>query len=164
MSALIVAVVLGVLLAGVAAYFRLFAGWRRVHQAILGALTMFYGMWLALCTGTVFKLVLPGIGSVVLGSAAGVGLGFATFLAVGTVGVATGGVGIAVGAIAMMAIGAVFGGVGGAAGVAVARVPLISPIFWAPVVLVGIYLGVGAARKPKMLAGHTDHEALPPEA
>ena len=104
-------------------------------------------MWLALFTGTVFKLVLPGIGAIGLGSVAGAGVGFLTYLAVGVVGVVTGGVGIALGALGMTTIGALLGGVGGAAGGVLVRVPIISPVFWGPVLLVGSYLLVGARRK-----------------
>lgn len=115
MSVLVIAIIIALALAALAVYLKVFAGWRRAHRAILGGLTMFYGMWLALGTGSVLKLVAPGVGSVVLGSAAGAGLGFVTFLAVGTVGVATGGIGLAIGAAGMTAAGAVFGGVGGGA-------------------------------------------------
>jgi hypothetical protein len=163
-SVLVIAIALGFALAAVAVYLKVFAGWRRAHQAILGGLTMFYGMWLALCTGTVWKLVVPGVGSVVLGSASGAGLGFVTFLVVGTVGVATGGIGISFSAAAMVAAGAVFGAVGGAAGASLARVPLVSPLLWLPVLGVGIYLVVGAIRRRRPLPPPAASKALPPDA
>lgn len=161
MSTVIVAVALGVLLVALGLYFRIFAGWRRLHQGILGGLTLFYGMWLALFTGAVLKLVVPGVGSVMLGSAAGVGLGFLTYLAIGVVGVVTGGVGIALGALGMMVIGAVIGGVGGAVGAALVRVPLIGPLFWAPVVLVGVYLLIGAFRKKTPISASPGAQRIP---
>ncbi|MCZ8092488.1 MAG: hypothetical protein O9331_03285, partial [Acidovorax sp.] len=65
----------------------------------------------------------------------------------GVVGVATGGVGMALGALSMTTIGALLGGVGGAAGGVLVRVPIISPFFWVPVLFVGLYLLVGALRK-----------------
>lgn len=152
---IIFAAVLGVLLVAVAIYFKLFTSWRRVHQAVLGTLTLTYGLWLALFTGTVLKVVVPGVGSMVLGSAAGAGVGFLTYLAIGTVGVVTGGVGIAIGAIGMAALGALVGGVGGAGGAALARVPLISPVLWAPVILVGAYLVVGAILRRRPFSSQT---------
>ena len=150
MSVLVIAAALGALLLAAAIYFKFVAGWRRAHRAIVGGLTMCYGMWLALCTGTVMKLVVPGIGAMVLGSAGGVGVGFLTFLAVGVVGVATGGIGIALGALGMMSIGAVVGGVGAAAGGAFVIVPLVSPVFWAPIIFVGVYLLVGSHQKRRL--------------
>ena len=147
MSIVFVAIILGSLLVVLGLYFKLFAGWRRVHQCVLGGLTLAYGMWLALFTGAIFKLVLPGIGSIALGSVAGAGVGFLTYLAVGVVGVVTGGEGIALGALSMTTIGALLGGVGGAAGGVLVRVPIISPFFWVPVLIVGVYLFVGALRK-----------------
>lgn len=141
---IIFAAVLGVLLVAAGIYFKFFTSWRRLHQAVLGALTLTYGLWLALFTGTVLKVVVPGLGSMVLGSAAGAGVGFLTYLAIGTIGVVTGGMGIAIGAVGMALIGALVGGAGGAGGAALARVPLITPMVWAPVVLVGVYLVLGA--------------------
>lgn len=164
MSVVLVAVALGALLLVVGLYFKVFAGWRRVHQGILGALTLVYGMWLALFTGTVLKLVVPGIGSVVLGSAAGVGVGALTYAAIGVVGVVTGGVGVAIGALGMMCIGAIVGGVGGAAGSALVRVPLISPWFWAPVLLLGVYIFLGSLRRKSHRLKPSTLGITPPDA
>lgn len=153
MSILIIGVSVGALLVTAGLYLKLFAGWRRIHQAILGGLTVFYGMWLALCTGTVLKLAVPGMGAAVLGTAAGAGVGFLTYLAVGIVGVVTGGAGVALGALGMVSIGAAVGGVGGAAGGVLTRVPVVHPAVWAPVVLVGVYLFLGALRRRKPISG-----------
>lgn len=151
---------LGVALLGLGVYLRWFTGWSILHQRLLGVLTVTYGMWLALGTGSVLKLVVPGMGSIALGSAAGAGLGFATFLAVGVVGVVTGGVGIAFGALYMTAAGAIFGAVGGAAGMSLARVPLIGPFLWAPVLVVGAYFVLGRSKK-KLLKSLPTAPAVP---
>lgn len=161
MSAVGIAAALGFALIALAIYLKLFAGWRQAHQTTLGALTMLYGMWLALGTGTVLKLAVPGIGSIVLGTAAGTAVGFLTYLAIGVVGVATGGVGIAIGKLGMMFMGAAIAGLGAAAGgFGLVRVPLISPAFWAPVIVIGVYMLFGANQR-KRLAQQANRVALP---
>lgn len=154
----LLAIGFGAALVGLGVYLRWLTGWSVLHQRILGTLTVSYGMWLALGTGSVLKLVVPGVGA--LGSAAGAGLGFATFLAVGVVGVVTGGVGIAFGALYMTAAGAIFGAVGGAAGISRASAPLISPFLWAPVLVVGAYFLLGLPKKKRLKAAATP-PALP---
>ena len=117
-------------------------GWRRVHQRLLGILTLSYGLFLASLTGSYTSLVLPGIGGITLGVGVGAAVGFGTWLVIGTVGVVTGGIGIAIGAASMVAIGAVFGGIGGTAGgfgTTTVYYPLVHWVFWAPVVLIGAY-------------------------
>lgn len=86
--------------------------------------------------------MLPGIGSIVLGGGAGAAVGFATWLFLGTVGVATGGVGVAIGAGAMALIGAGIGCIGGAVGgfgIQTVTYPLVSPVFWVPIIVLGFY-------------------------
>lgn len=147
MNIIFVAFIVGIVLFALGIYLKLFTSWRRVHRSVLGGITLAYGLWLALFTGTVVKLVIPGVGSVALGAAAGAGVGLLTYLAVGVVGVVTGGAGIALGALGMVSIGALVGATGGAAGGMLVRVPLVSPVFWAPVVLLGAYLVLGTLRK-----------------
>lgn len=125
-------------------------GWKRLHQRTIGLMLAAYGVYLATLTGTITQFVIPGVGAVGGGAAVGAGIGFATWLLVGTVGVATGGVGLAIGAAGMAVIGGLFGAAGAAAGGAGFRTisyPLISPWFWGPVVILGIYLIVGSIKK-----------------
>ncbi|SEA16383.1 hypothetical protein SAMN05660420_01439 [Desulfuromusa kysingii] len=128
-------------------------GWSRLHQKIIGLMTMCYGLYLATLTGTVTSLVLPGIGSIAIGTGAGAAVGFFTSVVIGTVGVATGGVGIALGALGMSIIGGVFGLIGSSAGgVGFERTSyhLVNPIFWIPLIVLGIYFLVGR-RKRKII-------------
>ena len=117
--------------------------WTVIHRRIVAWTVIFYGLYLATLTGSYTSLALPGIGSIAIGAGTGAAVGFMTWLAIGTVGVATGGVGIAIGAGAMSAIGAIFGGAGGAAGgfgVTTVTYPLVSPFFWGPVIILGVYI------------------------
>lgn len=117
-------------------------GWRRTHQRVLGWLTLLYGIFLASLTGSYTAFVLPGVGGIALGVGAGAAVGLGTWLVLGTVGVATGGVGLAIGAFGMAAIGAIFGGLGGAAGgfgFQTVSYPLVHWVFWLPLILVGLY-------------------------
>ena len=124
--------------------------WSHLHRKIVGWTVILYGIYLATLTGSYTSLVLPEAGSIAIGAGTGAVTGYVTWLIIGTVGVATGGVGVAVGAGAMAAIGAFFGGAGGAAGgfgLETVTYPLISPIFWVPVILLGIYFLIGAKIK-----------------
>ena len=148
MSKLVIA--LGVTIVVLLLLSRFVGGWKRLHQRIIGLLLGFYGVYLATLTGTVTQFVIPGVGAVGGGAAVGAGIGFATWLLVGTIGVATGGVGLAIGAAGMAVIGGLFGAAGAAAGGTGFRTisyPLISPWFWGPVVILGIYLIVGSIKK-----------------
>lgn len=130
----------------------------RWHRRIVGLAIVFYGVYLAALTGSMTKFVLPGLGAIGGGAAAGAGVGLLTALVIGTVGVATGGAGIALGALGMALIGGgvgAAGGVVGGAGFRVITYPLVSPWFWGPVVVLGIYLLVGVDIKRK-LASKTD--------
>ena len=148
MSGIVIAV--GILLVLFFIWSRILGGWRVLHQKIIGLLLIAYGAYLATLTGTITKFVIPGLFSVGGGAAAGAGVGFVTWLVIGTVGVATGGVGIAIGATGMTLIGGILGAVGatsGGAGFTAVRYPLISPVFWIPLLLLGIYFIVGARKK-----------------
>lgn len=120
---------------------------RRWHQVLVGFLTLSLGLYLALFTGSVLELVVPGLGSLALGTGAGAGVGLLTWLAIGTVGVATGGVGLAVGAMSLMGGGALLGGIAAFAGGMLVRQPVISPWFWGTLVVLGGYLIYGAGRR-----------------
>jgi hypothetical protein len=152
-------IVLGVTLFIFFVWSRFLGGWRVLHQKIIGLLLIAYGAYLATLTGTVTQFVLPGIGAVGGGAATGAGVGFVTWLVLGTVGVATGGVGLAIGATAMTLIGGALGAAGaatGGAGFATVTYPLVSPIFWVPLVLLGIYFNIGA-RKRKTMQEQTEN-------
>lgn len=125
-----------------------------LHRRIVGSLVVLYGIYLATLTGSYTSVVLPGFGSIVIGAGTGAAIGLGTWVVVGTVGVVTGGVGVAVGAGAMVLIGAVFGSAGGAAsGVGIHNVsyPLVSPLFWVPVIVIGIYFFRGTILKKQQL-------------
>lgn len=120
---------------------------KRVHQCVIGVGIVLYGFYLSTLTGTTMRWVLPGIGAIGGGAAAGAGIGFLTYLAVGTVGVVTGGVGIALGAAAMTLIGSGVGAVSAATGGFGYRAvvyPLVTPWFWGPTIILGLYVIRGA--------------------
>lgn len=136
-STIVVVIVISL---GILAYKR--GWWSVIHRRIVGWTVVLYGIYLASLTGSYTSLVLPGVGSIAIGSGAGAAVGFLTWLVIGTVGVATGGVGVAIGAGAMTIIGTLFGAAGGAAGgfgIQTVTYPLISPLFWVPVTILGIY-------------------------
>lgn len=129
-------------------------GWNLFHQRLIGGLIICYGIYLSLLSGSYTSLVLPGIGSIVLGGGAGAAVGFATWLFLGTVGVATGGVGVAIGVGAMALIGSVVGGIGGAVGgfgLQTVTYPLVSPFFWVPIIILGIYFMRGKRIKKQQI-------------
>ena len=141
------------------AYFK--GGWKIIHQRIVGGMVILYGMYLATLTGSYTALVLPGIGKIAIGFGSGAAVGFFSWLALGTIGVATGGTGFAVGAGLMTLVGGIFGLIGGASGgfgLQTVTYPLVSPIFWGPIIILGIYLFRG--RKLKKL----QFPALPPSS
>ena len=131
----------------------------RLHQRVIGLGIVSYGIYLSTLVGTMTHFVLPGGIALGGGAAAGAGIGFLTYLAIGTVGIATGGTAIALGALAMSLIGGSVGAVGAAAGTAGFRVltyPLVSPWFWWPVIGMGIYLIVGRDIQKKLASKSDD--------
>lgn len=154
MKPLLVPFAVGVLILLIILLAKFLGGWKVLHQRVMGWTVLFYGMWLATLTGTVTKLVLPGLGAVGGGAAAGAGCGLLTYFVIGTVGVVTGGVGLAVGAGVMATIGGVLGAVGGTVGgfgFKTITYPLISPWAWVPICIIGVYfiLGRSSAEKTK---------------
>lgn len=148
MSKIIIA--FGVLIIVFFLWSRFFGGWRVLHQKVVGLLLIAYGAYLATLTGTITQFVIPGVGAIGGGAAAGAGVGFVTWLVVGTVGVVTGGVGIAIGSAAMTLIGGILGAAGAATGGVGFRsvsYPMITPFFWVPLVLLGIYFILGARKR-----------------
>jgi hypothetical protein len=133
--------------------------WSVLHRRIVGWAVISYGVYLATLTGSYLSLALPGVGAIAIGAGAGAAVGFASWLVIGTVGVATGGVGVAIGVGAMSVIGAIFGGAGGAAGgfgISTVTYPLVSPFLWVPVIIIGIYFLIGKRIKSQgMLPGPT---------
>jgi hypothetical protein len=145
---------IGMAILGFAVWAKCRAGWKRIHQQVLGILTLVYGIFLALLPGSYTSLVLPGLGGITLGAGAGAAVGLGTWLVLGTIGVATGGVGLAIGAASMTAIGALFGGIGSTAGgfeIHVVSYPLVHWIFWVPLLVIGAYFIWG--HKLKKLRG-----------
>ena len=133
-------------------------GWRNVHSRVIGGLVLLYAVYLATLSGTVTQFVVPGVGAIGGGAAAGAGIGLLTYLVIGTVGVATGGTGWAVGAVAMALIGGGFGAAGGAVGGAGFRTvsyPLVSPWFWLPLMGLSIYIFIGSS-KPRGCTARTE--------
>lgn len=134
--------------------------WRMAHQRVIGAVVLAYGTYLAMLTGTVTEFVVPGIGAIGAGAVAGSLIGLGTFAVLGVVGIATGGTAFAAGAGLMALAGAGVGATGGAVGGLGFRtviVPLISPIFWLPVMMLGIYLLIGFRLRRR-------NAAAPPQA
>ena len=131
---------------------RVYGGWKIIHQQFIASLLFLYGLYLLTLTGTETRFVLPVLGVIGSGAAAGAAIGFGTYLAIGAVGVATGGAGIALGGIAMSVIGATLGAAGGSAdGFGFKQVSyfLINPLFLIPLFLLSIGLFVGAAKRKK---------------
>jgi len=151
------------------------AGWKRAHQRALGMLTIVYAIILASLTGSHTVLVLPGIGGITLATGTGAAVGLGAWFVLGTIGVATGGVGIPIGAAAMTAIGALFGAIGGAAGGFGFRqvsYSLVHPIFWTPLLVLGAYFLWGHRLKVHRerqdfnslnleIKGPREHQSLP---
>ena len=100
---------IGVVVFGIALWAKFHTEWSRAYQKFVGVLILVYGCYLALLTGSYTTFTIPGIGSIAVGSGVGAVTGLAAWVVLGTVGVATGGTAIAVGAIGMAAIGALFG-------------------------------------------------------
>lgn len=124
--------------------------WESLYQKIISLLIIFYGLFLANLTGSYTAIVLPVGIEIVVGAGSGAALGYITFLVLGTIGVVTGGIGFAIGAGLMITIGAIFGGAGAAGagfGVKTITYALVSPWFWVPILVLGIYYWRGAKVK-----------------
>ena len=147
-------IVFGILILGFWLWSYIWGGFRIFHQRIVGLSLLCYGWYLSTLTGSYTALVLPGIGAIGGGALAGGGVGFFTWVIIGTVGVATGGTGIALGALAMSCIGAALGATGAATGgfgIKTINYPLVSPIFWVPLLVLGVYFLIGSLKKKRML-------------
>ena len=124
--------------------------WKLVHQRVIGFSIFLYGIYLATLSGTATQFVLPGVGAIGGGAAAGAGVGIVTYLVLGTVGAVTGGAGVALGLLAMSLIGASLGAIGASAGgfgFRIVSYPLVSPWFWAPLIILGIYVLLGSGKR-----------------
>ena len=109
---------------------------------IMGRLIFLYGLYFSLFMGSYSSLVLPGIGSIGVGAVAGGVIGWGASAIVGTIGVVTGGVGIAIGALGMATIGAVLGAIGagsGGFGIRDTTYFLVTPWFWVPLIIIGLF-------------------------
>lgn len=146
-------VVAGTVILGFMLWSRFRGGWKIFHQRIIGISIFLYGCYLATLTGTCTVFVLPGIGAIGGGALAGAGAGWLTWVTIGTVGLATGGAGVGLGLFGMALIGFVLGAIGGAAGgfgFQTITYPLVSPFFWMPLLILGIYFCVGSRKKKKL--------------
>lgn len=143
---LLVALAIGAVLLCTGMVMKFRGYWAPTQRKMLGWLIVIYGIYLATLTGTYTALVVPGLGKIAIGAGAGAAVGFVTWLVIGTVGFATGGAGVALGALAMTAIGAFFGSVGsgsGGFGLQTVTYPLFHWAFWVPIVIIGLYLAAG---------------------
>jgi hypothetical protein len=152
MSTIVISILIiaAVLILGFSLWSFFKGGWKILHQKIIGISIFAYGCYLATLTGSATVLVLPGVGAIGGGALVGAGAGWLTWAIIGTVGVATGGAGIALGSLGMALIGLTFGAVGGAVGgfgLKTTSYPLVNPIFWVPLLILGIYFCVGLRRK-----------------
>ncbi len=126
---------------------------RKLIRKLFGCILLLGGMYLALLTGSTSSLILPGLGKIALGAGGGAVVGLGTSLLLGTLGVATGGVGVAVGLWGMTIIGGLLGGVGGTTsgfGFQTVTHPLVHWIYWLPLVLLGIYFLFGGKVNEKV--------------
>jgi hypothetical protein len=117
--------------------------WTPTAQRLVGFSIGFYGLYLSTLTASVTKFVIPGIGAIGTGATTGVGIGVATWILLGTLGVVTGGAGYAVGAGLLALIGGSLGAAGaatGGLGFQVFKYPLVHWMFWVPLVAVGLTL------------------------
>lgn len=155
-----------VLIGGAALYFWRRGGWTQLQQRVVGWTVIGYAAYLATLTGTAWKLVLPGLGSVGAGAVTGAFVGVLAHLILGTLGIATGGIAIAAG---MGTLALVFGGVGMAsgwvasffsAGYGFRRVsyPLVHWAFWVPLLMLGAYVLWKSRSRPT-----TSQQTLPDE-
>lgn len=85
---------------------------KRNYQLIFSLIFFSGGILMAIMIGTKTVLVMPGIGGIGVGGAAGALVGYMTYLLIGTVGVVTGGIGLALGALGMSFIGFILGSIG----------------------------------------------------
>jgi hypothetical protein len=110
---------------------------------VMGRLIFLYGLYFSVFTGSVSSLVIPGIGSIGIGAVAGGAVGWVASAIIGTIGVVTGGIGLAIGGLAMAGIGAVFGALGAASGgfgIHTTTHFLVTPWFWIPLIIIGLFL------------------------
>jgi len=114
-----------------------------IFRRITGFFIVAYGLYLSTLTASVIKFVVPGIGAIGTGAATGAGIGALTGVMLGTIGVVTGGAGYAVGATVLALIGGSLGAAGAATGgfgFQVFKYPVVHPMFWLPLVAIGLVL------------------------
>ena len=93
---------------------------------------------------------MPGVGSIAVGASLGAFFIFLTFVAIGTIGVATGGTAFALGGLAFSGLGGLFGAIGsstGGIGFHYVSYPLVHPVLWGSIILLGGYIVVGIKEK-----------------
>ena len=115
-------------------------GWKR----FIAAPIILCGIYLSTLTQTTWDV--PFFGEIALGSVAGASVGAllmgVTWAIIGTLGVATGGLGFALGPLSLIVIGALLGGIGGGAAemLGITTKPYVHPVVWISIVLAGFCL------------------------
>ncbi|MHD0644816.1 hypothetical protein ACYPKM_04265 [Pseudomonas aeruginosa] len=120
---------------------------KRQIQLVIAFALMAVGVTAAVMIGTTTELVLPGIGGIAIGAVAGGLVGYLTSAVVGTLGVVTGGIGFALGSLAMAGICALLGAVGASAGGFGIRVTQ-TWVIALPVIIVGAWMIVNRKEEP----------------
>lgn len=125
-----------------------------IHKKLIGSLAVFIGLYFSTLTGSYLAFTMPGVGSIAVGASVGAIFGFLTFVAIGTIGVATGGTAFALGGLAFSGLGGLFGAIGssaGGVGFHYVSYPLVHPVLWGSIILLGGYLVVGIKKKKRLL-------------
>jgi hypothetical protein len=125
-----------------------------IHKKLIGSLAVLIGLYFSTLTGSFLAFTVPGVGSIALGASMGAFVGFITFVAIGTIGVATGGTAFALGGLAFTGLGGLFGAIGSSAGgigFHYVSYPLVHPVLWGSIILLGGYLVVGIKERKKLL-------------
>ncbi|WP_304305373.1 hypothetical protein [Pseudacidovorax intermedius] len=123
--------------------------WDRASARKMGFLWMCLGLFVPWFFGSVLKVTLPGGLSFALGGAIGAASGWVLFLFLGTLGLVGGGIAIAVTGWVFAGVGATFGVLGALGGFSIARVWVVSPLFWIPMIAFGWLLVAYSLSKPK---------------
>ena len=81
--AIIVSVIISIFIVGYGIHRIKHFGWRALSDKFFGILILLYGIYFALFIGSSVSLVLPGIGSIAFGAAAGGALGWLIYAIIG---------------------------------------------------------------------------------
>jgi len=132
-----------------------------IHKKLIGSLAVIIGLYFSTLTGSYLAFTMPGVGSIAVGASVGAFFGFLTFVAIGTIGVATGGTAFALGGLAFSGLGGLFGAIGsstGGIGFHYVSYPLVHPVLWGSIILLGGYLVLGIKEKKKLLLSNNTNK------